>query len=174
MLLPWGELTVIEKVVTTLIDAGIDDSIVVVGNYIEDIKLALKNQSVKIVKNPDYATSDMLSSVKIGFRNVMNDSSAALIVLGDQPQIGSWVVKEIVERYDSCADKIIVPSYQKHRGHPWLIDRLFWKEILDIQHPYTLRDFLNQHMNDITYIEVNSPGILDDLDTPEDYLKHRP
>jgi CTP:molybdopterin cytidylyltransferase MocA len=40
--------------------------------------------------------------------------------------------------------------------------------------PETPRDFLNRHANEIRYVEINDPGILKDLDTPEDYLKSRP
>jgi CTP:molybdopterin cytidylyltransferase MocA len=36
------------------------------------------------------------------------------------------------------------------------------------------RDFLNEHKAEIHYVSVGDPGILADLDTPEDYLKSKP
>jgi CTP:molybdopterin cytidylyltransferase MocA len=60
------------------------------------------------------------------------------------------------------------------RGHPWLVTRQYWDEILHMQSPASLRDFLNRHAVDIRYVELDNSSILQDLDTPEDYLKSRP
>ena len=60
------------------------------------------------------------------------------------------------------------------RGHPWLIAKELWDEVLQMSPPGSMRDFLNNHKNDILYMDVNTPSILQDLDTPEDYLKFKP
>jgi len=60
------------------------------------------------------------------------------------------------------------------RGHPWLVARPLWGEILEMRSPASLRDFLNGHEAEIRYVEVESDRILQDMDTPEDYLKSRP
>ena len=52
--------------------------------------------------------------------------------------------------------------------------RLFWDEMLGLKPPKTLRDFLNRHANAIQYVKLDTPTILADLDTPEDYEKSRP
>jgi molybdenum cofactor cytidylyltransferase len=60
------------------------------------------------------------------------------------------------------------------RGHPWLIARELWDEVLQMRAPESMRDFLNTHKTDIFYIELDTPSILQDLDTPADYLKYKP
>jgi molybdenum cofactor cytidylyltransferase len=60
------------------------------------------------------------------------------------------------------------------RGHPWLIARELWEEILQMRPPESMRDFLNAHKDDIFYVDYDSPSILQDLDTPADYLKFKP
>jgi CTP:molybdopterin cytidylyltransferase MocA len=60
------------------------------------------------------------------------------------------------------------------RGHPWLAARPLWSEILQMQSPQTPRDFLNRHAAQIEYVIVESRSVIEDLDTPEDYLKSRP
>jgi CTP:molybdopterin cytidylyltransferase MocA len=40
--------------------------------------------------------------------------------------------------------------------------------------PASLRDFLNRHADEIHYVELDSSSVLQDLDTPEDYLKSKP
>ena len=69
---------------------------------------------------------------------------------------------------------IVVPSHQMRRGHPWLVARELWDEILELRAPKSMRDFLNAHKDEIFYVECDSPRILQDLDTPADYLKYKP
>jgi molybdenum cofactor cytidylyltransferase len=116
----------------------------------------------------------MLTSVQVGLDSLGDQSEAALIVLGDQPQIETKVVQEIVERYESSHHGIIVPSYQMHRGHPWLVEKSYWKEILELKHPATLRDFLNAHHSVIDYMIVDSQSVIQDLDTQADYSQYKP
>jgi CTP:molybdopterin cytidylyltransferase MocA len=40
--------------------------------------------------------------------------------------------------------------------------------------PESPRDFLNRHASEIHYVEVDTPSILADLDTPDDYHRSRP
>jgi molybdenum cofactor cytidylyltransferase len=101
-------------------------------------------------------------------------TEAVLIGLGDQPQVQERSVRLVVEEYTQSKASLVVPSFQMRRGHPWLVARPHWGEILKMEPSETPRDFLNRHSADIRYVEINDPGILKDLDTPEDYLKFRP
>jgi molybdenum cofactor cytidylyltransferase len=116
----------------------------------------------------------MLSSIQCGLRAIKPEALAALICLGDQPQIQVGSVQIILQEYESTGASLIVPSYQMKRGHPWLVARELWHEILEMKPPESPREFLNCHTKEIKYINVNTPSILADLDTPEDYLKSRP
>ena len=174
MLLPWGNTTVIGKVVKTLIDAKVNHIKVVIGGAYTGIEEALKAYPVNYIFNQDYANEEMLKSAQLGLTALNNDINAALIVLGDQPQIEVEVVKTILQRYAASHHKIIVPSYKMHKGHPWLIDQALWQEIIELTSPHTLRDFLEKHSDRIDYIDVNTPSVLQDLDTPGEYSQYKP
>jgi molybdenum cofactor cytidylyltransferase len=174
LLLPWGNSTVIGRVIATLLEAGLFDIHVVTGGYRTELEDALQQFDVIFCTNPDYQNSEMLSSVKIGLLNLGNESEAAMIVLGDQPQIEAEVVRAIMNRYHMIRNKIIVPSYKMHRGHPWLIDRSFWSELNKLSIDLTLRDYLNTNQNNISYINVYTSSVILDLDTPSDYQKYKP
>jgi molybdenum cofactor cytidylyltransferase len=60
------------------------------------------------------------------------------------------------------------------RGHPWLVARSLWDELLRLKAPASPRDFLHAHAADIHYVPLDTPSIIEDLDTPQDYLKHKP
>jgi molybdenum cofactor cytidylyltransferase len=97
-----------------------------------------------------------------------------LIGLGDQPQIQERSVRLVLEGYRRSGASIVVPSFQMRRGHPWLVGRAHWDEILAMKSPASLRVFLNSHTGEIHYVDINNDSILQDLDTPEDYLKFKP
>jgi molybdenum cofactor cytidylyltransferase len=83
-------------------------------------------------------------------------------------------VRQVCESFRQQAARLIVPSFQMRRGHPWLVERSLWSEILGLLPPESPRDFLNRHAAEILYVEVDTPAILADLDTPQDYQNARP
>ncbi len=171
MLLPWDESTIIEQAITTFLKAGIEDLIVVTGGAREQVESVIRPYPVRKVYNQDYATGEMLSSIQCGLRILRNDSQATLIGLGDQPQIQEGIVRLICETYRDHASPLIVPSFQMRRGHPWLVARPLWNEILALRPSESPRDFLNRHAGEIRYVSADSPSVLADLDTPEDYQR---
>jgi len=174
MLLPWENLTVIEHVVTTFLNAGVNDILVVTGGAHEQVKKAIDRYPVHYIRNKDYAAGEMLSSLQRGLRKMPDQVQAALIGLGDQPQIQEGSIRLICEAYRESRSPLIVPSFRMKRGHPWLVARLLWKEILKLRSPETPRDFLNHYAHQIQYVNVETPTILADLDTPEDYQNSHP
>ena len=174
MLLPWGGTTVIGRVLSILVEAGLDDIYVVTGGIHAELTELLQGSAARLVYNPSYANGEMLTSVQVGLKDIDDGADAALVVLGDQPQIEPDVVRKIVERYQATRHDLIVPSYKMHRGHPWLVGKLYWEEILALAPPLTLHEFLNSHNQVIDYLEVATSSVVQDLDTQEDYSKYKP
>ncbi len=144
MLLPWGKSTVLQTVISTLQTAGVDDILVVTGGAHQQVDMLI-GKSVQTVYNENYAEGEMLSSLQAGLSAKKDETRAALICLGDQPQVQVRSVQRILQTYKESQAPIIVPSYQLHRGHPWMVARELWDEILKMRAPQTLRDFLNHH-----------------------------
>ena len=173
MLLPWGETTILEKVIATFKAAGIEDILVITGADRERVE-ALIGDSARTIFNPDYAEGEMLSSVQAGLAGLKPEVEAILIGLGDQPQVRESSVRSVVHAYRESGASLVVPSYKMRRGHPWLVTRPHWDEILHMPVSTSLRNFLNRHADEIQYVELETSSILQDLDTPEDYLKSKP
>jgi molybdenum cofactor cytidylyltransferase len=174
MLLPWGEGTVLTHVISVFQDSGLTDILVVTGGARDEVGRLVSKQNVKIVHNSEFASGGMLSSIQCGLRALMRQTQGALIGLGDQPQVREGSVRMVCEAFKETKSNIVVPSYQMKRGHPWLVARPLWEELLKIKSPRSPRDFLNKHRHEIHYVNVDDPNILADLDTPEDYKKWRP
>jgi molybdenum cofactor cytidylyltransferase len=174
MVLPWGDSTVIGRVVQVLAWAEIQPIAVVTGGARRQVEAALSGKTVQLVFNPRFVQAEMLVSLQIGLHSLGEEPTAALVVLGDQPQIELEVVQSILARYRSQRAALVVPSYQMKRGHPWLVERRLWQAIFDLGPSRTLRDLLNTYADQIDYLNVDSPSVLRDLDTPEDYRRQRP
>lgn len=174
MLLPWGKLTVIEQVITTFLNAGVEDLVIVTGGAHDRVEKIIAPYPVRSVYNEKYANGEMLSSLQCGLRAMSAQAQATLIGLGDQPQVQEASVRRVCKAYRENNSSLVVPSYQRRRGHPWLVARLLWDELLQVHPPQSPRDFLNSHADEIHYVEVDTSSILADLDTQEDYHRSHP
>ncbi len=173
MTLPWKGSTILGTVLVTLREAGVRRFRVVVGASREEVEQVLDGLAfpVERVFNPKYANGEMMDSIRAGLANLNPEVRAALLVLGDQPQLEAAVAAGLIDRFRQRSSNLIVPSYQMRRGHPWLVGRPLWEELIYMDAGGTMRDFLNSHAGEIDYLIVDTDSILHDLDTPEDYRK---
>lgn len=177
LLLPWGDTTVLGQVISTFQAAGVQDIVVITGGAHEPVENLVRHHGAQSVFNQDYPGGEMLSSLQYGLQFLLRETTgveAALVGLGDQPQVQAGIVQMTCDRFRRDKSGLVVPSYRMKRGHPWLVARTLWGELLRLKPPQTPREFLNGHAGEIEYVEVDTPSILADLDTPEDYEKFRP
>ncbi|HET9587716.1 MAG TPA: nucleotidyltransferase family protein [Anaerolineales bacterium] len=180
MLLPWGNVSVLEHVISVFAAAGIEDILVITGAEQDQIEEAVARSAnrypVRVVRNSAFPHGEMLSSLQCGLRALRptENTAAALIGLGDQPHVQERSVRLVCEAFLRTKSKLVVPSFEMRRGHPWLVARPLWQDLLTLQNPKSPRDFLNSHADDIHYVKVDTPSILADLDTPEDYRASHP
>ncbi|MGE5073118.1 MAG: nucleotidyltransferase family protein [Anaerolineae bacterium] len=169
MSLPWADTTVLGRVIEVCKTAGVPDVLIVTGADRAAVEDIATRAGARTVFNPAFADQEMLGSLQIGLRAMTAETEAIVMALGDQPQIQESTVRSILERYQREHPALIVPSYRMRRGHPWLLARPLWSGILEMRAPLTARDFLRAHERDITYVDVETPTVLMDLDTPQDY-----
>ena len=67
---------------------------------------------------------------------------------------------------------IVIPSHNRRRGHPVLYPSGFFPRLLAASPEHGARDILTSHEREITYVDVDDPGIRIDIDTPEEYAKY--
>lgn len=174
--LPWGTGTVIGQVIATLDAAGLTDILVVTGYRAAAVNAILGSTRARTVFNPQYATGEMLSSLQAGLRAIdvlphqggSDRPRAALLCLGDQPQMTVATVQAVLaSAAEDGWSQIVIPSHRMRAGHPIVLPRWLWPEILGCSS--TLRQLLARQRERTRYLVVDTPTILADLDTPEDY-----
>ena len=177
MLLPWGGTTVLGQVVSIFTAAGIEEIVVVTGGAREQVEKLVaelaKEFPVRPVFNPEFARGEMLSSIQVGLASLDTHTRAALIGLGDQPQVLEETVRKICTAFGQSGSLLVIPSFQKRRGHPWLAGRSLWSKIQALPISTTPRQFLNTHAGLVEYVPADQ-SILQDVDTLEEYARQRP
>ena len=173
MTMPYRGSTVLGTVLTVLHSAGVSPLITVIGGARQAVEAVIDELPFPVIKvvNPAPEDSEMLDSLQIGMASLPADLDAFLVVIGDQPQIQASVVERILAKYRQTGSPLIIPSYQMRRGHPWLVGKKYWGELRNLPSGKTLRDFINRNQARIHYLTVDTPSILADLDTPEDYRR---
>ncbi len=170
LLLPYGEKTIIETIVETVVSSNVENTLIILGSDREKIEEKIKNSPVKIVYNRDFR-SGMLSSVQCGFKAVPEETRAVLVVLGDQPKISADVINKLIDAYKSTGKGIVLPVYKKERGHPVLIDMKYRSEVENLSPEVGLRGTVYNHPEDILEVDVETSSIFQDIDYESDYKR---
>ncbi len=171
-LLPFGPATVIEHVLATLRDAGVENIRVVVGWNADLLTPLLDRWRVRWVRN-DQFQAGMYASVQAGVRSLPPEAQAFFLFPGDMPLVRSATLTHLIEERDRSSAAILYPCHAGRRGHPPLIATTYIAEILRAAPRGGLRALLAHHDGDARDVECDDPGILLDLDTPDEYLRGR-
>jgi molybdenum cofactor cytidylyltransferase len=170
--LPLGPAdTFLSRTVRTLLDAGIDDVVVVVGHEGQAVASAFAGCGLfaRFVENPDYERGQ-LSSLLAGLRVVDRPGVvAALVTLVDVPLVSVATVRAVVDRYRQTRAPLVRPTRGTEHGHPLLIDRSLFDEVRHADPEAGAKAVVRAHASRLGDIEVDDGGAFTDIDTPEEY-----
>jgi molybdenum cofactor cytidylyltransferase len=166
LLLPLNGKTVLENTVDRFSDGSIQEVLVVVGRLAGDYQKTIGIKKIKWIFNPDCSTG-MSSSVRAGIRCLSPDCDAVFFTPADIPTFRRDTVTAMMHRFVS--DRIVIPEYHGHKGHPVLLDKSIAQECLTLPSEKVLYDVIHNRENSVARLAVEDEGILIDIDTMEDY-----
>lgn len=125
---------------------------------------------IRIVQHPATAQG-MGHSLAAGAECLLAESSAdaVAIFLADMPLIRRNSLEALLAY--ASAEKIVMPSYQGKRGHPVLFGRDFWPQLAALSGDAGARTVLQQNAEAVHIVELADPGVLQDIDTPQDQAR---
>jgi len=170
MLLPFKGSSIIENVIANIKGSRVRDIMIVLGADSEFLTPMIQTKDVNYCYNVNYRDG-MLSSVICGLNSIPPDHEAIIVFQGDQPLISPVVTDAVIESYLSTRKGIVIPVYNKKRGHPILIDRKYTNDIRELNPMEGLRSLLFKFPEDVLEVETDEAGILRDFDTPDEYRK---
>jgi molybdenum cofactor cytidylyltransferase len=141
-----------------------DPVIVVLGYGAEAIRSTILG-TPHVVTNRDYALG-MLTSLQCGLRAVPPQCSHAVFTLVDHPNLAGETLAAVVTAPEA---PVVIPRYQGRKGHPVRLARAVIDELLDLPMDARPTDVLYRHLDATLFLDLNDPGIVDDIDNREAY-----
>jgi molybdenum cofactor cytidylyltransferase len=144
--------------------------IVVTGHEREKVEAALKGLPVRIVHNPNYAEG-LGTSLKTGIAAVPEQADAAIVCLGDMPQVDAALIDRLIGALDpERGALIVVPTIDGRRGNPVVWSRRFFHDLMSVQGDIGARHLIGSYAEAVVEIPVTGAAALTDVDTPESLL----
>jgi CTP:molybdopterin cytidylyltransferase MocA len=172
-LLPLGGSTIIERIICTLRNGGVEGIAVVTGRdaaRIEETLASVKAPyNITFVYNKDYASTDMFYSVSMGFAFMAERADAIFFTPVDVPLFTVSTMRILNEHLQNNRNHIISPIHEGKLGHPILMLPQAAKELIHWKGPGGLRGAIDAYNGPTEILEIDDPGIAFDVDTPEAY-----
>tara|TARA_B100000809_G_scaffold230525_1_gene245019 strand:- start:604 stop:1203 length:600 start_codon:yes stop_codon:yes gene_type:complete len=169
-LLPWRDTTLIEHQLRSLLDAGVQQVIVVLGHDADRLKPIVEDiDGASWTLNEDYLQGKT-TSLKAGVVALTGHQLTDVLLLNvDQPR-SAETVRTMLERHQASSYKITIPTHGGKGGHPIFIAAELVPELADIEEETQgLKAVVRRHSEATERFEVDDPTVLWDLNTPEQY-----
>jgi CTP:molybdopterin cytidylyltransferase MocA len=170
-LLDAGGTTFLNRILSSLGQGGADPLIVVVRNQEGPISDEARRCGAQVILNPDPSRGPV-SSLQAGLRGLSSDAEGVLFAPVDHPLFSPGTVRALLAAFRESGAPLVVPSFDGWRGHPVLFGGDLFPELLEDDLPEGARTVVRRYLRERLQLPVDDPGILADIDTPEDYRKH--
>jgi molybdenum cofactor cytidylyltransferase len=166
--MPYGSTTVIGSVVKSATESKVDRVVVVTGEHREAVLAALPPASE--TAHNDHPDRGNISSLLVGL-DAVGDIGAAIVLVGDMPDVDSSVIDRLLERWTETGAMVCVSTYTNGAGHPILIDQRLFEKVRSLSGAKPLWSLVESlDRASVERVEIDSPAPFD-LNTNEDYLK---
>ncbi|HWP79844.1 MAG TPA: NTP transferase domain-containing protein [Candidatus Acidoferrum sp.] len=160
-----GSISVAQRIVATLRQAGVSKIVVVTGHNADALERHLSKSGAVFLRNENYRTTQMFDSARIGLSYILDKCDAALFTPVDIPLFTAGTVRKLMK---SGAD-YACPVCCGQRGHPILLSRNVIQKVLEDSGEGGLAGALARCGIPEAPVEVEDRGVLFDADTPEDF-----
>jgi len=143
--------------------------VVVVGCEAERIRAGARHQERALfVENKDYRLGQF-SSMQCGLRALAGAAvEGVLFTLVDHPNPGPSTISALLA---SPSPLLAIPRYNGRRGHPVYFGAELIPEILALPPDSQAKPLFARYHDQTRFVDVEDPGILDDVDDPAAYRR---
>ena len=164
-MLKLGRLSLVQRVIDTLREAGAGPIALVTGYEAALLEAHVAGAGVVCLRNESYATTQMLDSIKIGLHYLQSKCDRVLLTPADIP----LYTVETVRKLAVCEAHVAAPVYAGRKGHPLLLAGELIPYIEAYDGPGGLAGAIRAGGWTVATVAVDDEGILSDADTPEDF-----
>ncbi len=169
LLLPFGDASILERVVETVNEAHLDEVVVVTGYEDRRIRDVLSRYKVRVAYNPEFS-SGISSSIRRGLLAASPQTDGYLICQGNMPLIMSSTIVGLCNAFTKQQDRrILVAAMNGKRGQPFLFPVEYRDALMGLRGDQGMQHILEEKADAILEVEVADKGIFLDIDTRETY-----
>ena len=174
LLLPFKGGPLIAGVVNALLGGGVDQIVLVTSLGDEELQGWARRAGIESAVNPDPGRG-MLSSIREGIGALGGTAELArrgqilLVAPADLPNLQAETVLDLLRRMRESGAPLAEPVFRGQRGHPLAIAPRLIPEIDTLDLDVGLRQLRNRHPAEVLEMETEDSGVVQDVDTPEDY-----
>ncbi|CAN5769307.1 nucleotidyltransferase family protein [soil metagenome] len=167
LLAPYLGKTLIEATLDGLREAPVDETIVVVGRDAEELRSVCEPYGVRVVENPEWEEG-LSTSVRAGLAATGAKVRAWVVLLADQPLVGSEAVAKLAAAFESGVE-VAVATYRGAPRNPVLFARKVWPLLEEeLSGDEGARGFIRRHPELVTEVPCDDVADPADVDTVED------
>ena len=165
-LLPYAGRTFLDHLLQVTHHPRIGLRRVVLGAGAEGIAESVSLRPEEIVVNREWEKGQ-LTSLQAALRNLPAGTDGALVCLIDHPLISGSLVHELVERFYSSGQPIVLPVYKSRRGHPVIFSNTLYAELLEAPLETGARAVVWGHGTEVSEVHTTEEGCVLNLNDPD-------
>lgn len=168
LLEPVDGAPLLQRVATQLVQSGVDEIVCVSRPEDAARREALASLSLTHVENP-LAAEGMATSISKGIATLSTKVDAAIVVMGDMPEIASADIDRLIAAFDPEEDRSIIRAVTPEGvpGHPVLFGRRFFEVLRNLDGDRGARAIVAEHPEFVVDVALAGQSAVTDLDTPE-------
>jgi len=168
-LLQVGRESFITHAVATLIHGGCRPVFAVTGADATEAARQAQDAGAQVVLNAA-PESEQIDSLRLALA-AAGDAAAVLVLPVDHPLIRSDTVRAILDAFARTGRPALRARFRGKPGHPALFARPLFDEL---RGPLSdgAQEVLRRHADELLDVDVDDPGVLSDIDTPDDLRRH--
>ena len=168
-LLEYEGKPLLEAVLERVNASSLDDVVVVLGAAAAEIQERVSFGRARAIVNPDHS-SGMASSLRAGLAALGPEVDRAVVILGDQPDIGAPMLDDLLALQASSRLPAAALDFQGITHPPVVLDRSLWPDVMSLEGDVGCRAVIRGRPEDVARL-AHATGHRHpiDVDTPEDY-----
>lgn len=172
-LLDLGGMPVIRHVCDAALRSFVDDIVVVLGHDGDAVGAAISktDRRLRTMQNDRHGEGQSTSFVA-GLRAMRDEAAAAVVLLGDQPEVRTEAIDAVIARWRAGGELVVQAAYRGRASHPMLFDRSTWSDLERATGDEGARGVIAGHPGWRTLVEVGGDPPRD-IDTAEDFDRIR-
>ncbi len=167
-LLKIGNISVVQRIILTLQQAGVFPIVVVTGVEEEQVIHQVAQLGVILLQDKEQENTEMFSSVKQGLKFLQGKCDKVVFTPVNAPMFSAYTLRTLLK----SNAKIAKPTYNGKGGHPLLLRSEVIEQILAYKGSEGLRGAIRECNCEIENIAVQDPGVLMSTHNDEELQEH--